>query len=388
MPQGLESAVTAIPATAEAGPAGARPTDAQWAAIAARDAAAAFDAPFVIAVKTTRIYCRVGCPARTPHRDNVVLFAAPDAAEMAGFRACKRCHPRARWSDPRVPLVSAVCAHIAAHLAEPGQLTLDALSAQFHYEAGTLAAAFRAVLGLSPREYAEWLRMRALRSELAAGHSVTDAIHAVGYGSSSRVYERTDTHLGMTPALYRRGGSGMTVTYSLAESPFGVLAAARTLRGIARISLHDDAEAADAAVRAEFRNAEVVRDDAGAAAELAAIVAHIVQGAPPPDLAFDISATAFQWKVWNALCAIPRGETRTYSQVAQAIGQPSAVRAVASACANNRAALVIPCHRVVGKDGSLTGYRWGTGRKGLLLDAEQHSVNAEKHSVNAEEAHG
>lgn len=353
-----------------------QPTDPQWMIIEAREKHAA--APFVLGVVTTGIYCRPGCPARTPKRENIRIFPLPAAAEAAGFRACKRCHPQASaWANPRAALVQAVCAHIAEHVDTPDALTLGALSAQFHYDASSLQAAFRELLAMSPRQYADALRMRAFKGRMQAGETVTEALFASGYGSTSRVYERADETLGMTPATYCRGGTGMDISYATAPLRFtltpdarGVLLIAVTPRGICRVSLHDDEANAVEALRGEFPNALIGQDDA-LCAIVGRILDHVERGAPIHDLAFDIQATAFQWRVWDALRRIPRGETRTYTQIAEAIGQPAAVRAVASACANNHAAIVIPCHRVIGKDGALTGYKWGVARKAAILAEEK-----------------
>jgi AraC family transcriptional regulator of adaptative response/methylated-DNA-[protein]-cysteine methyltransferase len=344
--------------------------DHQWQAVQARDRSA--DGQFVYAVKTTGIYCRPSCASRSPRRENVEFFALPAAAEEAGYRACKRCQPRtAVIADERIQLVQRICDHICAHLDDANALALDALGKAFGYDPSHLQKSFSAALHMSPREYAEAMRYLRLKRELRGGGTVSDAVYSAGFSSSSRVYEGAGERMGMTPAQYKSGGVGVAMAYTTAGSALGVLLVAVTERGICALGIYDDDEAAEASLRAEFPQAGITRDD-NLAVVIQAVLAHIENGASLPDVRFDIAATAFQWRVWEALQAIPRGETRTYAQVAAAIGQPKAVRAVASACANNHAALVIPCHRVVGSDGGLHGYKWGVARKEKLLEAERN----------------
>ncbi|MDX2137467.1 MAG: bifunctional DNA-binding transcriptional regulator/O6-methylguanine-DNA methyltransferase Ada [Chloroflexota bacterium] len=343
--------------------------DTYWTAITAHDAAA--DGQFVYAVRTTGVYCRPSCKGRLPLRKNVEFYPLPAAAEAAGYRPCKRCRPRGvSIVDERLSLVQQVCDLISTHLDEPELITLDALGAVFHLDPSHLQKTFKSVLDVSPREYAEARRMQKLRDTLRTSSNVTDAIYDAGFRSTSRVYERTDEQLGMTPMQYRARGAGVAIRYTLAVCDLGVLLVATTERGLCAVSLHDDAQAGEAALLAEFPNAALAKDE-GLIPFVADILAHIDQGKRLPDVRFDIQATAFQWRVWDALRQIPRGETRTYAQIAHAIGQPAAVRAVASACANNHAALVIPCHRVIGSDGQLRGYRWGVERKAQLLARER-----------------
>jgi AraC family transcriptional regulator of adaptative response/methylated-DNA-[protein]-cysteine methyltransferase len=343
--------------------------DTYWAAVAAHDAAS--DGHFVYAVRTTGVYCRPSCKGRLPLRKNVEFYPLPAAAEAAGYRPCKRCRPRGvSIADERLSLVQQVCDYISTHMDAPERITLEALGTVFHLDHSHLQKIFKAVLNVSPREYTEARRMQKLRDTLRTSGNVTDAIYDAGFRSPSRVYERTDEHLGMTPTQYRAHGAGVSIHYSLTACDLGVLLVAMTERGICAVSLHDNVEAGEAALLTEFPNAALEQDEA-LSPLVAGILAHIEQGKPLPDVRFDIQATAFQWRVWDALRQIPRGETRTYAQIADAIGQPRAVRAVASACANNHAALVIPCHRVVGSDGKLHGYRWGVERKAALLAHEK-----------------
>jgi AraC family transcriptional regulator of adaptative response/methylated-DNA-[protein]-cysteine methyltransferase len=234
---------------------------------------------------------------------------------------------------------------------------------------------FKDVLGVTPRQYADALRLRAFKAQLREGAPVTEAIYAAGYSSPSRIYEDADRTLGMTPAAYRRGAPGVTIAYTMRETSLGWLLTAQTGRGLCAVGLYDSPTQAKAALRAEFTEALLTEDDAALGMHVDAILEHIDGANPALDLALDVRATAFQRRVWQALREIPRGETRTYSEVAAVIGAPNAVRAVANACAHNSAAIIIPCHRVIGKSGALTGYRWGVERKRALLERE-----AAKHS--------
>jgi AraC family transcriptional regulator of adaptative response/methylated-DNA-[protein]-cysteine methyltransferase len=346
----------------------------RWQAVSGRDPAA--DGQFVYAVRTTGVYCRPSCKSRPPRRENVTFFGLPAQAEAAGYRACKRCRPHeARLADPRARLAQQVADYLASHLNSGDALSLAAIGAAVGYAPGHVAAVFRELLGVTPRQYAEALRAQAFREALRDGVPVTDAIYAAGYGSASRVYERTDSLMGMTPAVYRKGAPGVTIAWTVRACWLGVLLAAQTERGLCAVGLYDDEPAAEVALRGEFPSALLLRDDRPLGDHVDAILAHLDGDSRPLDLPLDVRATAFQLRVWQALRAIPPGETRTYSEVAAAIGEPSAVRAVASACASNHAALVIPCHRVIGKDGALTGYKWGVARKQALLEREarEHS---------------
>lgn len=341
-----------------------------WQHVVARDPAA--DGSFVYGVQSTGVYCRPSCKSRRPKRENVQFFQLPAAAEAAGFRACKRCRPNTvAMQDSQVALVQAICDHINTHLTEPDLLSLEALSAAFHFDPHHLQDVFKRVLGLTPRQYADAQRLKLLKVNLRETDNVADAIHSAGYGSSSRVYERADTHLGMTPATYQQKGQGMHIQYTVIETYLGQMLIGATERGICAITLHATEEEAVTALHEEYPRATLTREDTTLQTWVAAIMAHVEGRLPHLDLPLDIQATAFQWKVWGALQQIPRGETRSYAQIAEAIGQPEAVRAVASAIGSNRAAIVIPCHRVIGKDGKLTGYRWGIERKRILLEQEE-----------------
>ena len=343
--------------------------DARWRDVAERNKAA--DGAFVYGVSTTGIFCRPSCSSRLPRQENVEFFAIPAQASAAGYRPCKRCHPaEAVIADNRLALAQQVCDFIATHIDDPERLTLDQLGAHFHYAPQHIQSVFADMLHMTPRQYAEALRMQNLKSQLREHGNVTDAIYGAGYGSTSRVYERADANMGMTPAQYINQGKGITITYTVTACYLGALLVGATERGICAVGIYDDASQAEAALRAEYARADVQHDDAQLNQWVAMILEHLDGGRPALDFPLDIQATAFQWKVWDALRRIPRGQTRTYSQVAAEIGQPTAVRAVASACAHNHAAIVIPCHRVVGKNGQLSGYKWGVERKQRLLENE------------------
>jgi len=339
----------------------------RWKAVADRDPGQ--DGEFVFAVSSTGIYCRPSCPAKRPRRENVTFFRLPDDAEKAGFRACLRCCPRATGGHASTKMVKAVCRYIEQHLNEPS--TLVHLGREFHLSPFHLQRRFKAVLGITPREYADSCRMRMLKRNLQAGDSVTRAMYDAGYGSSSRLYERTASQLGMTPDKYRRGAIAAAIRYTCADSPLGRMLIAATERGICAIQFaRSDGELIEGLKR-EFPFATRKSDQAGLQSWVDSLLKHMRGKALDSSLPLDIRATAFQRRVWTYLQSIPFGATRSYSQVAQAIGQPSACRAVARSCATNPVAVAIPCHRVVREDGSMGGYRWGIERKKALLEMER-----------------
>jgi len=267
-----------------------------------------------------------------------------------------------------VDLIADLCRHIEQHADEP--LPLAELARQADLSPGHLQRVFKRVVGVSPRQYRDACRVRRLRESLKDQAAVTEALYDAGYGSSSRLYERSDDVLGMTPTEYRAGAAGKVVRYALIDSPLGRLLVAGTDRGVAAVSLGDEDAPLLAFLDGEFPHATLERDDDKLAAWTAALLAYLEGREPHLDLPLDVRATAFQWRVWQELCKIPHGETATYSEIARRLGQPTAARAVARACATNPASLVIPCHRVVREDGSLGGYRWGLHRKRALLDGE------------------
>jgi len=366
----------------------ALPDGARWAAVQSRDRSA--DGVFVYAVRSTGIYCRPSCPSRKPHREQVLFFPLPEAAEHQGFRACQRCRPRAAHSrDPRIEAVARVCREIDRQTLTDGdteetRLTLAALGAKVGLNPHQLERAFRRTMGITPRQYADAQRMRRLKLQLKKGDNVTTALYEAGYGSSSRLYERAPGHLGMTPAAYGRGGEGMQIRYAIVGSPLGRLLAAATDRGISALYLGESDATLRAELRKEYPRAELTSDADGGAgnrglgAWVAKILAHLRGQEPHLDLPTDVQATAFQRRVWEELRKIPYGATRTYMQVARAIGRPRAIRAVARACATNPTSVVVPCHRVVREDGNLAGYRWGINRKKTLLEYEAAAAQSRK----------
>jgi AraC family transcriptional regulator of adaptative response/methylated-DNA-[protein]-cysteine methyltransferase len=342
-----------------------------WNAIVSRDSSR--DGSFVFAVRSTGIYCRPSCPARRPRREQVSFFQLPEAAEQAGFRACRRCHPRrAQASDPRIELVRQICHAIDEHDEEPQ--TLKTLSSETGVSAHHLQRTFKEVMGITPRQYAESRRLTQFKSNVKNGASVTDAMYAAGYGSSRGLYEQSSSRLGMTPATYGRGGRGMRIIYTTANCSLGRLLVAATERGVCSVALGDSDSELITALFAEYPNASIDSKDTTISPSLNLWLSQVLEliagKSPHADLPIDIQATAFQWQVWEELRRIPRGATRSYQEIAEAIGNPKAVRAVARACAGNHVALVIPCHRVIREDKSLGGYRWGLGRKERLLKAE------------------
>jgi len=343
--------------------------DKLWQAVETKDKR--FDGSFVFAVSSTHIYCRPSCPSRRPRRDRVTFFNLPEAAEAAGFRACLRCHPKdATIIDPQVEIVRRACALID-ELQKEGSVDLTNLGTRLGVSSFHLQRTFKSVMGVTPRQYAEARRMSGFRASVREGESVTSAMYDAGFGSSSRLYERATAELGMTPATYARGGRGMTVNYAVADCSFGQLLVAATEKGICAVRLSDSAAALEADLRNEFPAAHIERQVEPLGQWVREIIQHLEGGRPNLDLPLDVRATAFQRRVWEVLQKIPYGSTRSYGEVAQAIGQPTAVRAVARACATNPVALVIPCQRVIREDKSLGGYRWGLERKKNLLDQER-----------------
>jgi len=386
VPKAVEVAVqTAVPKAVQ--------IDARrWQAVLGRDGS--LDGTFVFAVSSTGIFCRPSCPAKRPRRENVSFFDHALQAEQAGYRACLRCRPKAVDGNPQSALVRSICRYIEQHI--EGQLTLSLLAKEFRRSPFHLQRTFKSVLGVSPKAYMDACRLRQVKQNLQAGHSVTTALYAAGYGSSSRLYERTATQLGMTPEKYRRGAVAAVVRYTIFRytmvrypmvrypnvrhpnvrhpgSPLGNMLIAATDKGICAIQFGDSEQQLQQGLMREFPFAVRRRDDA-AMSQWRDNLTRLIQGHEPnPSLPLDIRATAFQRRVWEALQKIPRGETRSYSAVAKNIGMPKATRAVARACATNPVAVAIPCHRVVRQDGELGGYRWGIERKEQLLAMEKEA---------------
>jgi AraC family transcriptional regulator, regulatory protein of adaptative response / methylated-DNA-[protein]-cysteine methyltransferase len=338
----------------------------RWASVLARDSKA--DGAFVYAVSSTGIYCKPSCASRRPHRHRVVFFDTIDDAVRAGYRACKRCRPDAGDGvDPWIEKVRRACVYLAN---VDGHVSLAHLAARLGGSPYHLQRSFKRIVGVSPREYADACRLRKLKRGLRSGASVTDAMLAAGYSSSSRFYERAASKLAMHPQNYRRGATGHAIAYAIDDSPLGRLLVAATAKGVCAVFMGDSDAALERALTKEFPAATLVPGHTGLRKWMRDIVGHLRGRRPRLELPLDIQATAFQWQVWNALSRIPYGETRTYKEVAASIGKPSAVRAVAHACASNPVSVVIPCHRVVRTSGELAGYRWGLDRKKALLAAE------------------
>jgi AraC family transcriptional regulator, regulatory protein of adaptative response / methylated-DNA-[protein]-cysteine methyltransferase len=350
-----------------------RPTidaEAAWKQVLARDR----EAQFFYAVATTGVFCRPSCASKRPLRENVRFFATADAARAAGFRACAKCLADGNLLDKSRAATGRVRALIEKNLDR--RISLEELGRIAGMSPFTVQRVFKREMGVSPLAYQRALRAGELRSALRKEETVTDAIYAAGFGSSSRAYEGAG--LGMTPVRFAQGGKGEQIGWCAAPSPFGWVTVGATERGLCWLSLAGSKAEAEATIRAEFPSATLKRD---AALEkwVDAAMAYVRSGddlvrkaaAPQVPEQLDLRGTVFQLRVWQALRQIPRGETRTYSQLAREMGIPNSTRAVARACATNRVALLVPCHRVVGVSGSLTGYRWGVERKEKLLAAER-----------------
>lgn len=340
--------------------------DPRWNRLVARDASA--DGSFFYSVATTGVYCRPSCGARTPKPINVAFHADQAAAESAGFRPCKRCRPDLPpLAERQAALIAAACRRIeeAEEALSLGELADGVGLSPHHFH-----RLFKAVTGLTPKGYGDAHRAKRVRAALARGAQVTEALYDAGFGSSGRFYAAADAALGMRPAAYRKGGEAAEIRYGIGRSSLGLVLAAASERGICSIMLGDDDEALVADLERRFPNARMIAADADFQATVDAVVAMVEEPAGGLALPLDIRGTAFQRRVWQALQAIPVGETRSYAGLAEAIGSPRAARAVAAACAANKLAVVVPCHRIVAADGSTGGYRWGVERKRALLDKE------------------
>jgi AraC family transcriptional regulator of adaptative response/methylated-DNA-[protein]-cysteine methyltransferase len=360
--------ITAIP-NAMTQRASAFNSETAWQRVLARDADA--NADFVYGVQSTGIYCRPGCPSRRPARNNVRFFATCEQAEAAGFRACLRCEPtrRNRRLDPHADAVARATQMLREQAGE--SISLDALAESVGLSRFALLRAFQRVLGVTPSEFARAQRRERFREEVRrSSTSVTDAVYAAGFGSSSRLYENAATALGMQPSTMKVHGAGETIRWSTAESPLGRMLVAATDRGLCAVLFAGSDKEAERELKTRFTKADLERDDPGLGETVRVVLSQMTESATAASLPFDVRATSFQHRVWEALRAIPRGETRTYSQIAQTIGAPKAVRAVGAACGANPLAVVVPCHRAVGSDGRLHGYRWGLERKRRLLEIE------------------
>jgi AraC family transcriptional regulator of adaptative response/methylated-DNA-[protein]-cysteine methyltransferase len=335
-----------------------------WQQVMARDARQ--DGRFVFAVRTTGIYCRPSCPSRRPRRDSVEFFPDPREAERAGYRACLRCKPTEISAQAQYVLRARQLLDNAE-----GVMTLAGLSKRVGLSPFHLQRLFKRATGLSPHEYQSARRMQHVKTELRKGEDVTTALYDAGFSSPSRLYEKSDQQLGMTPGAYRRGGAGATIMFAIAPTPLGRMLVAATERGLSAVRFGESVTELERGLRSEFHAAALHRDDAAMRRYIEPLLASLGGDKTTIDLPLDVRATAFQQKVWETLQRIPCGETRSYTEIAREIGDPKAVRAVAHACASNPVALAVPCHRVVRSDGNLAGYRWGIERKKKLLEGER-----------------
>lgn len=342
-------------------------SDPRWQQVVTRDASA--DGAFVYAVRSTGVYCRPSCPSRRANPANVSFHDTPAQAEAAGFRPCLRCHPKGQSpAQATVALVAEACRLIETADDTP---SLDQLAERIGLSPWHFHRQFRAVTGLTPRQWAAAHRAGKLRGELAdTAASVTGAIYGAGFNSNSRFYEQADGRLGMTPSTWRKGGQDMDIRFAVAQCALGAILVAESVRGICAISLGDDPDPLVRELQDRFPRANLIGDDPDFDARVAQVIAFVEAPGIGLSLPLDIQGTAFQERVWQALRQIPAGQSASYADIASAIGAPRAVRAVAGACAANRIAVAIPCHRVLRTDGSLSGYRWGVARKRALLDSE------------------
>lgn len=345
----------------------------RWQAVLERRRAGAQDG-FVYAVTTTGIYCRPGCASRRPKRENVRFFETADAATDAGFRPCRRCHPDQSAARSHGPMIQRACRTIESADLEPTlrELAAEAGLSPYHFQ-----RVFKASVGLSPKGYAKAVRAKRFKNALTGNAQVTGAIYEAGYGAPSRAYETAERRMGMSPARWRDGATGETISYACADCYLGRVVVAGTGRGICAIELGELDEELLEGLRSRFPKATLIAADAAFNHWLETVLSFIENPTAGLELPLDIRGTAFQERVWRALLEIDAGATVSYAELAERIGQPSAARAVATACAANKIAVAIPCHRVVRADGSLSGYRWGTARKKMLLEREAHGDAAD-----------
>ena len=333
-----------------------------------------FDERFWYAVSSTNVYCRPSCPSRRPARHRVTFFDSPQQAEAAGYRACLRCRPASAYASRTMERLEEIRRYLDEHADEP--VTLGRLAEQFALSPFHLQRAFTLAVGISPKAYQNARRMERFASLLKRGGTVTDAIYEAGFGSTSRLYERAPAALGMTPSAFRAGGAGVQLRYATVSTAIGRLLVAATERGIAAVLVGDSDAGLVADLTRDYPKASIRRDPLNLKEAIRLILKCLDEPLDHNQMPLDVRGTPFQRKVWTALQQIPRGSTRTYREIAKVIGQPTAARAVARACATNPAALAIPCHRVIREDGRLAGYRWGLPRKKRLLDLERSKPDA------------
>ncbi len=340
-------------------------TEIFWKAVETNDAR--FNGAFVYAVNSTGIYCKPSCASRLPKRENVSFFESVETAEKRGFRACRRCKPQSAALNAQTETVL----RAAQILEREERVSLEDLSAELNLSAAYLQRVFKKIIGVSPKKYAEMRRLEKFKTEIGGGREISDAMYEAGFGSASRLYENVSEKLGMTPREYAKKGKNMTIKFTIADCDLGKLLVARTAKGVCAVTFGDDTKTLTENLFSEFKNAEIAENNTNLKEFVEAILANLEGKNKTLDLPLDLQATAFQMRVYDELRKIPYGETVSYSRVAESLGNKNAVRAVATACASNRVALVIPCHRVVGKSGALSGYRWGVERKKAILDREK-----------------
>ena len=351
-----------------------------WDAVVTRNAER--DGQFYFGVVTTGVYCRPSCPAKQPLRKNVRFYESPGEAERDGLRPCLRCKPLAgRADEATVEKIRAVCAYIQENCESGDGITLETLAENAGCSPFHLHRTFKAVLGITPKQLLDACRVSALKKQLRQGGTVTAAVYDAGFGSSSRVYESVDKNLGMTPAQYQKGGKDVGISYAYAKTAVGLLLAAATDRGLCFVQFGESVDALMKELKAEYPQAKIAEGSAGKREMdgwMKSLTDYLQGQAVPLDFPIDVKASVFQLKVWRYLQTIPRGEVRTYGEVAKAIGDAGASRAVGTACGANKVALVIPCHRVIRGDKGLGGYRWGMERKTALLEAEKKRYTAQQ----------
>jgi AraC family transcriptional regulator of adaptative response/methylated-DNA-[protein]-cysteine methyltransferase len=347
-------------------------TERAWEAVLERDRR--FDGQFVYGVASTKVYCRPSCPSRRPSRDQVTFFDSSRLAEAAGFRACRRCRPESAEGPETERRIEQARRYLDEHYDEP--VTLQQLAGEIGMSPYYLQRAFKRLVGSSPKEYRDMRRMEQFKTSLKRGETVTNATYEAGFGSSSRVYERANSDLGMTPSVFQAGGLGTTISFTTKATVMGRMLVAVTKRGIVTVRLGNSEASLVASLRRDYPMATLRRDAVGLQRYITGVLRCLTANGEACRLPLDLNASAFQRQVWKALQRIPCGSTRSYRDVARAMGQPAAARAVARACATNPIAVAIPCHRVIREDGRLGGYRWGLQRKHRLLALEQEATRA------------
>ncbi len=337
-----------------------------WRAVQNKDRR--FDGIFFTCVKTTKIFCRPICTARLPKRENIEFCENWQTAESKGFRACLRCKPKSEiFINPQIEKIVKACEILETE----DEIKLEIIGERLKLNPNHLQKIFKEIIGVSPKKYIENLRLEKFKAEIKNGNDLVSSIYEAGYGSSRSLYENVSGKLGMTPKVYQKGGNGMKINYATADCNLGKILVARTEKGICSVTFGDDEKFLTDNLVAEFSKAEISKDSTNLSDAINLIIENISGKNKQIDLPLDLQATAFQMQVWEALRKIPFGETQSYQQVAESIGNKKAVRAVARACATNRVAIVIPCHRVIASNGSLSGFRWGIERKKQLLDNEK-----------------